>query len=282
MIIRVFLALLLTAGLGALGVIGWLATHAHPPAQQAAAAPVQVTANVLVSTRVLHAGGLVQPQDLATRAFPQDAMAAGAMLDTPATRARVIGALLRVSVPSGGLLLATDMVLPGDHGYLAAVLTPGTRAVSVGVDATTGNAGLIWPGDHVDLILTQSLEDTTTPASHRMVAETVLSDIRVIATDQDLVRGELPASNGRETRTITLETTPAQAARISIASRMGHLSLSLCAVDSGRGTQMASAPVMVWSGDVSPALSVGMPHKASADDAVHLFDGTTDQKEYHF
>ena len=53
---------------------------------------------------------------------------------------------------------------PGDHGFLAAVLAAGMRAVTVGVDATTGAAGLIWPGDRVDLILTQTIQAATTAA----------------------------------------------------------------------------------------------------------------------
>ena len=282
MFLRVVLALLLLGGFGALGRIGWLAAHTSKAAQSAAATPVQHTVNVLVSAQALHAGALLQPQDLARRAFPQDAVAAGAMLDTAAARTGLIGALLRVSVPNGGLLLPPDLVLPGDHGYLAAVLTPGTRAVSVGVDAISGNAGLIWPGDHVDLILTQSMDDPNTPIGRRMVAETVLRDVRVIATDQDLVRGELPTSNGQATRTITLESTPDQAERVSIASRMGHLSLALCAVEGETTPRIASAaPDMVWSGDVSPALSAGN-RKPDGDIPLHLFDGTNDQKDFHF
>ena len=63
------------------------------------------------------------------------------------------------------------------------------RAVTVAVDATTGAAGLIWPGDRVDLILTQTIQEATLPLGRRVAAETVLSDVRVIAIDQQLVQG---------------------------------------------------------------------------------------------
>ena len=77
-------------------------------------------------------------------------------------------------------------------------------AASVGVDAVSGSSGLIWPGDHVDLILTQTLDDPLLPASHRIAAETVLSDVRVIAIDQLLARGVAPASETAGTaRTVT-------------------------------------------------------------------------------
>ena len=63
------------------------------------------------------------------------------------------------------------------------------RAVSVGVDPVSGTAGLIWPGDRVDLVLTQSIEDKDQPSDRRVSGETVLTNLRVIAVDQQLVQG---------------------------------------------------------------------------------------------
>ena len=65
--------------------------------------------------------------------------------------------MVRRSMVADEPVLPADVMRPGDHGFLAAVLEPGRLAVTVGVDAITGTAGLIWPGDHVDLILTQSM-----------------------------------------------------------------------------------------------------------------------------
>ena len=71
------------------------------------------------------------------------------------------------------------------------MLRPGIRAVTIGVDAITGISGLIWPGDHVDLILTQEI---ARPGStdKSVVSETVLTDVRVIAVDQRAPCRELP------------------------------------------------------------------------------------------
>jgi hypothetical protein len=46
------------------------------------------------------------------------------------------------------------VVHPGEQGFLAAVLDPGKRAVSIPVDGTSGVAGFVFPGDYVDVILT--------------------------------------------------------------------------------------------------------------------------------
>jgi len=84
--------------------------------------------------------------------------------------------MVRQSLPAGTPILPGAVIRPGDHGFLAAVLRPGMRAVSVGVDAVTGTAGLIWPGDRVDLLLTQSLSGANLPPGRQVAAETVLSD----------------------------------------------------------------------------------------------------------
>ncbi len=264
-------------GLSGLAAVGLLAFRPAP----ARTAPLQATVkearvSLLVASRMLHAGQLLGPQDIATRDFPVSAVPTAAIEDKPATRSGLIGALLRVTIPVGGLVFDHDLVKPGDHSYLAAVLLPGKRAVSIGVDSISGVAGLIWPGDHVDLILTQAFDDPAASSGHRMSAETVLSGLRVIATNQDLVRGEQPASAGADERTITLEASPQEAERISIASRLGRLSLSVCSTEACEGSRVSNN--LMWGSDVSPALAAG----GGSGGTVHIFNGATDAKDFHF
>jgi len=54
------------------------------------------------------------------------------------------------------------------------VLGPGMRAVTVGVDAVSGLSGLVWPGDRVDLFLTQMHDRADVPVARRVSGETVL------------------------------------------------------------------------------------------------------------
>src|SRR5262249_14436155 len=152
-----------------------------------------------------------------------------------------------------------EVMRPGDHGFLAAVLGAGMRAVTVGVDAITGSAGLIWPGDRVDLILTQNIQDTTLPVGRRVAAETVLSDVRVIAIDQQLVQGAEASSSATQGRTVTLEVTQDQASRVSVAVRLGRLSLAVRSAEAATGQQLAAAPGTTWAVDVSPALGAEAP-----------------------
>src|SRR5689334_24846407 len=185
MVIRVTFFLLMALGLIGFGTVAWISTR--PPAQAAAAAaapPAKVT--VLVAAHAVRAGSLLKPEDVSAKEMLQANAGADSNPDNPDVRHSLTGAMVRRGLAAGEVLRSADVMRPGDHGFLAAVLEPGKRAVTVGVDAITGSAGLIWPGDRVDLILTQSLTDPALPVGRRVVAETVLSNVRVIAIDQRL------------------------------------------------------------------------------------------------
>ena len=142
--------------------------------------------------------------------------------------ADLVGAVVRRPIAAGQPISADSVVKPGDRGFLAAVLDPGMRAISVPIDEAAGNAGLIFPGDHVDLILTQSIEAAGDPAGSRRVSETVLEDLRVIAIGRRLKdEGGEEAAGGKQPRTATLEATPEAAEKIALVNELGKLALSL-------------------------------------------------------
>ncbi|MEL6238215.1 MAG: Flp pilus assembly protein CpaB, partial [Pseudomonadota bacterium] len=120
-----------------------------------------------------------------------------------------------------------SLVSPGDRGFLAAALGPGMRAVTVPVSARTGVAGFVFPGDRVDLVLTQTVEGEGRPLR---TAETVLRNLRVLATDQQTEKVEDPESGKTVVstfRNVTIEVTPKLAEKVSVAQTIGTLSLVL-------------------------------------------------------
>jgi pilus assembly protein CpaB len=292
MLLRFAVFGLLALGLGGFGTVAWLATRPPPPPPtlvvEAAPEPPPPPPPpppahhiVLAAAGAIRAGTLLKPEDLVAQDLP--AVPPGAQDDTPAIRAALFGGMVRRSLAPGEAVLAADVMRPGDHGFLAAVLGPNMRAASVAVDAVSGSAGLIWPGDRVDLILTQTLEDATLPVGRRVAAETVLADVRVIAIDQLLARGVAPAADpagAGASRTVTFEVTPLQAERVAVATRLGRLSLAVRSAESVAMAE-ASAPIKtMWGGDVSPAL--GNPVAAAAGGSLRLFQGSADSKEFHF
>lgn len=272
MLLRVLIVLSLLLSATGLGVIGLqlLMPPAPPPAAPASVAeappPPPARVRVLVAARALSVGSLLKDDDLVVRELPAEAVPEGALEPSDEVRSELRGALLRRYLDPNAPVLRGDVLRPRDRGFLAAVLRPGTRAIAVGVDVVTGTAGLIWPGDLVDLILTQTFEDA--PVSRRVVGETVLSGVRVIAVDQQIAHGGAgagagEAGPGRVARTVTLEVTPEQAERVAVAARLGRIDLAVRAIDpdgpagltatgwepepAGRGS--------LFGADVSPALA---------------------------
>ncbi len=237
-----------------LGIIGLLVTAIgfvafvglQPPSQPQAAAVPQRTVSVIVAAHQLRPGSLLQPGDLAARDMPEGTLPIGARIDGTDARNALVGAMVRRTLGEKDPVIGDDVLRPGDRGFLAAVLAPGTRAVSVAVDSVSGEAGLIWPGDRVDLILTEEITGNDQAPGHRVAGETVLSDVRVIAVDQQLVQGGQASGllDGKTptARTITLEVTPRDAARIAVATRLGKLQVVLRAADPVASASTALPP----------------------------------------
>lgn len=298
MLLRLALLGLMTLALGGFGFVAWFSLR-PPPAPAVAEAPPPppppATRSVLVAASPLRPGVLLKPEDLLAASLLEADAPEGARPDTLPARSELVGSMLRRGVVANQPILPADILRPGDHGFLAAVLRPGMRATTVGVDAVSGTAGLIWPGDRVDLVLTQALDDTALPAGRRVLGETVMSDLRVIAIDQQLVQGATPGTAANDTnRTVTLEATPAQVERVAVATRLGKLSLAVRpgasspAADDAPGDKTTAEPAnaarlaatgTTWGADVSPGL---VERGGGSTGVLRVFQGSADSKEYKF
>lgn len=260
--LKALLVLFLLFGFGTFGAVAWMALR-PPPAPPAPAPvaeapppppPAPAKVKVVVAARPLRAGNLLKPSDLKTVERDASDAPEGVRVDTAAWRQELAGAMLRRFVEENEPILPEDVLRPGERGFLAAVLGPDMRAVTVAVDAVTGQAGLIWPGDRVDVLLTQQINDPQLPPSQRIAGETVLADVRVIAVDRNLVQGGVEDDRRKDTRTVTLEVTQRQAEKVMVASRLGRLSLSVRSASSWAPATAEMSPPVTWGGDVSSAL----------------------------
>lgn len=133
------------------------------------------------------------------------------------------GAVARRMLKTGEPLTASALTKAGEGGFMSAVLEPGMRAVSIAVNATSGNAGFISPGDRVDLIVTHHVKQGAN-AGDAIVSETFVYNIRVLAVDQML---DNPDNKAILAKTLTVEVDPHQAEQIAVASELGRLSVTL-------------------------------------------------------
>jgi pilus assembly protein CpaB len=208
----------------------WLAAqrNAHVVAQAPApkAKPAKL---VLVARGDLHAGEFIRPDNLRWQSWPEDGIAPTYIVSGDHQLEDYVGAIVRNSIGDGEPITDARVVRPGDRGFLAAVLRPGYRAVTVALTPSQALAGLVFPGDHVDLIATLTLADDgvneggNAPRDHH-ASETVLTNLRVLALDQ---RADDQKKEVSVAKTATLEVTPKQAEIIAVVGDIGKLSLSL-------------------------------------------------------
>lgn len=196
-------------------------------APQVEAAPVEPQGpKVLVAQRSLPTGTIITADAISYQMWPEELVQDAYFIDGESDVSQLLGTVVRHQVTAGEPVTQGSLVKPGDRGFLAAALGPGMRAVTVPVSAKTGVGGFVFPGDRVDLVLTQSVKGE---GEALKASETILSNLRVLATDQSTTQETNEAGNTvvRAFRTVTLEVTPRIAEKVAVAQTIGTLSLSL-------------------------------------------------------
>jgi pilus assembly protein CpaB len=199
-------------------------------AEQANAAPVvPMGPKVLVARKALPVGTIIDAESLAFQAWPKELVQNAYYTEgaPDADISKLLGTVVRNPVTAGQPLTKGALVGPNDRGFLAAALGPGMRAVTVPVSTTTGVAGFIFPGDRVDMVLTQDVTGGGDGPPLK-VSETIVRNLRVLATDQRIdSKDEEGKTLVKTFTTVTLEATPRIAEKIAVAQSMGALSLAL-------------------------------------------------------
>lgn len=250
-------AALLIAGLTAFMARSMFSGASAPQATAAAAAPVPTGPKVLVATKALPVGTLITADSVRYQPWPKELIEAayfkegaqGASVDS------LVGTVVRNAITAGQPITQGALVKPGDRGFLAAALGPGMRAVTVPVSALTGVAGFVFPGDRVDLVLTQNVNASAGPPLK--VSETIVRNLRVLATDQRATPSVDEQGNTivAEYKLVTIEATPRIAEKITVAQSIGTISLSLRAL-SDNASELEQA---LASGEIN------IPEGATAD-----------------
>ena len=207
---------------------------------QTAAGPEKAgpaTEQVLVAAVEIKAGVVVKAEDLRYETWP----AAG--LDSRLVRRgggedpkiRFVGTIARRSLLPGEPITPGAVFRQEDAGIMSGLLSPGMRALTVAVTPITGVGGFILPHDRVDIVLNQDVRGSATAAGvvgaslggnvARFATEVVLSNLRVLAVDDKLVKPDAAAN--MPARAITVEVTPKDAEILLAAGRLGELSMAL-------------------------------------------------------
>lgn len=231
------------------------------PAPVVAAAPGKPLAQVLTAKRDLPIGTRLAAADMTWTPWPVDALnpafitdgaAPVATANQPKGAAKVSkdiaqtantmiggagpmtqfeGAIVREPILQGEPITQRKVVRGGEGGYMSVVLNPGKRALSLPINVETGAGGFILPGDRVDVMQSREVTSPITAATQAMaskntfVADTVLTNIRVLAIDQNIAAPD--AAKTLVGAVATLEVGPGDAEVLMRAKAQGTLVLAL-------------------------------------------------------
>ena len=213
-------------GLGALLVArAWLP---NPQARTAALRPVAVQGvPVVLAAGPIAYGTKLQAKDLTVVNLPRDAAPVGAYSN--------VAQVLKVDAGGAPVALTAmsprEPVLPeklsgaGARPTLAAQISNGMRAYTIGVTDVAGGGGHILPGDHVDVVLTRDVGvNYQTGEKGHFVSDLVIQNVRVLGMD---LNADPNSTKPAVAHTATLEVTAQDSERLALSAQAGTLSLAL-------------------------------------------------------
>ncbi|MEM6900925.1 MAG: Flp pilus assembly protein CpaB [Pseudomonadota bacterium] len=183
---------------------------------------------VLVAARDLRIGEVMTPEDLRWALWPENELNPNFFVKDSSTDKieDVSGMVVRQYIYEREPLVAQRIVERGDTSVLAALVSPGMRAVSMEISTETASGGFILPEDRVDVILTYETERFTREGVVEEIESVVIiENARVLAIDQGLRTDDETATLVGSTA--TLELSPDDAALIAYGEREGQMSLVL-------------------------------------------------------
>ena len=231
-----------------------------------APAAVPTGPKVLVATRALPVGTIIDPGAVKFQPWPAELVEGAYFQETGEFDMKnVLGTVVRNTITAGQPITQGALVKPGDRGFLAAALGPGMRAVTVPVSTQSSVAGFVFPGDRIDLLLTQTVNGGGDGPPLK-AAETIMRNLRVLATDQRTSQEKDEQGNTvvHAFSTVTIEATPKIAEQIAVAQTLGSLSLSLRSI----ADNAAELEQAIASGDV--AVPDGSDPRAEKDMLLKL------------
>ncbi len=217
----VVLGVALSAG----GIAAILAGNSKPPPAAPSAPVVQFdTTDVLVAKADIAIGQSLKAQDIEWQPWPTKYVSAQFIRKAGNANQieQIVGSVPRVPFVAGEPIREAKLIKANGSGYMAAIIPAGMRAVSTEITPEAGAGGFILPNDRVDAILTSAEKSG---GSEFYKSRTILTDVRVLAIDQ-----AIEEKAGQKTamgKIATLELSPADAEKLSLARRIGNISLTL-------------------------------------------------------
>lgn len=231
---------------------GLLAMNLTSPTQQSAEPVIEQApaVNVLVASKSLPVGSRLGGDAVHWAAWPKDGVVDG--LITEETQPTAIddlgGAVVRLPIFNGEPV-RREKIADSSSRIMSSLLPAGKRAVATEITVATGAGGFILPNDRVDVIMVRKSD------ADLYLTETVLSNVRVLAIDQQVEEKD-DGTKAVVGTTATLELTPDQSKVMTVAQQMAErISLALRSVADAQEPDTDAADHLL-SGDGQPNIQV--------------------------
>lgn len=231
---------LLLAGASVFMARNWIQSQVQPVAAEQQTPQIQTTKMVVAASQMQY-GNKIRREHLRVVDWPVGAVPQGAFSSIPellgeqGEQERVVLRTIEVNEP----ILKNKVTGFGGRASLSTLISPGMRAMAIRVNDVNGVAGFVLPGDRVDILLTRDNPGDSTG----LVTDVFLQNMKVLGIDQNANEDR---SKPAVARAVTLEVTTQQAQKLTLAQKLGSLSLALRNVN----TVDAETPVTVSARDL--------------------------------
>lgn len=139
----------------------------------------------------------------------------------------VVGITSREFIANSEQITERQLVLGDKPAGFSGLIPADKRAVTIAVNDISGVAGMIKPGDYVDVVATF---DSNTVGDH--VSKIMLQNILVLAVNRTTETGTAEETKDQKTSaktasTVTLAVTPAEATELTLTENKGKVHLAL-------------------------------------------------------
>ncbi|MDR5651972.1 Flp pilus assembly protein CpaB [Ruixingdingia sedimenti] len=232
---RLVFGLVLVVGLGLAGFAAYMVqgyvkqTEVALARERAARAKAGPMVEVFVVNKQLAYGKPLLPEDVQVILWPQNALPEGVFTDNAAlfpgdgSKKRMVTRQMEKFEP----VLAVKVTEPGEVASITSSLAKGMRAFAIQVDVASGVSGFLRPLDRVDIYWTGSTRGIS-EAEQGEITRLIETGVRIIAVDQT---ASADTAATIIARTVTVEATPQQVAKLAQAQATGRLALSLVGND---------------------------------------------------
>jgi pilus assembly protein CpaB len=177
------------------------------------------TVPIYVATHNINLGDPIDAAMLSLQEWPKDKVPRGAI----STLEELEGRRPRTAIFEGEPILEAKLLAPGQMADPIRSIPKNMRLKTIAVDAEKSAAGLLGPGDRVDVQLFLRKDQRT--GVEETKSKIILQNIRVFAVDQTVQRSAEGGDERAIAKTVSLMLTPDQATKLSLAEQIGELSL---------------------------------------------------------